>query len=82
VIFLTFWEPHGNHRSLSSVRDRINRKQGDKSVKEFSTGDEFLVHAFKAHHAVRICTCLNLHSISDAIQISTVVAGNSREAAP
>jgi hypothetical protein len=36
-------------------------------VKVFSTGDEFLVHAFKAHLAARICTCLKLKSTSDAI---------------
>ena len=67
MIFLIFWEPHGNHGSLSSMRDKINRKQVDKGVKVFSTGDEFLVHTFKAHLAARICSCMELQSISDVI---------------
>ena len=67
MIFLMFWEPHGNHGSLSSMRDKVNRKQVDKGVKVYSTGDEFLVHTFKAHLAARICTCLNLQSTSDVI---------------
>ena len=46
-----------DHLALSSMRDKINRKQVD----------EFLVHTFKAHLAARICTCLNLQSTSDVI---------------
>ena len=67
VIFLIFWEPHGNHGSLSSMRDKINRRQVDKGVKVFNVGDEFLVHTFKAHLAARICTHLNLSSTLDNI---------------
>ena len=62
VIFITFLEPHGNHGSLSSMRDKINRKQVDKGVKVINVGDEFLVHTFKAHLAARICTHLYLSS--------------------
>ena len=71
VLFLMFWEPHGNAGSLSSLRDTINRKQVDKPVKIFNTGDEFLLHTFKAHLAARICTHLNLTSTSDDIPHET-----------
>ena len=67
VLFLMYWEPHGNHGSLSSMRDIINRKQVDRGVKVFSVGDEFLMHTFKAHLAARICTHLNINSTSDDI---------------
>lgn len=67
MIFMMFWEPHGNHGSLSNMRDKINRKQVDKGVKVFNVGDEFLLHTFKAHLAARICTLLKLKSVSDNV---------------
>ena len=45
----------------------MNRKQVDKGVKVFSTGDEFLLHTFKAHLAARICSHLKLKSTTDEI---------------
>lgn len=62
-----FWEPHSNHGSLSSMRDKINRKQVDKGAKVFNVGDEFLMHTFKAHLAARVCVCLQITSPSDDI---------------
>ena len=46
---------------------QINRKQVDKGVKVFSTGDEFLVHTFKVHLAARIYSCMELQSTCDVI---------------
>ena len=45
--------------SLCNLREQLNRKQIDKVVKVFNTGDEFLLHCFKAHLKARICTLLH-----------------------
>ena len=67
VIYTAYWEPHANRGSLSSMRDKVNRKQVDKGVKVFSTGDEFLLHSFKAHLIARICSHFNITSTADDI---------------
>ena len=50
------------------MREQISRKQVDKGVKVFSIGDEFLVHAFKAHLMASICTVLGISSSSCHIE--------------
>jgi hypothetical protein len=54
VIFLIFWGTPAQHGSLSNMREQVRRHQVEKNVK----GDEFLVHAFKAHLLASICSML------------------------
>ena len=68
VVFSIFWGNPSLHGSLCNMRELINRKQVDKKVKVFSVGDEFLLHAFKAHLTARVCTLLNINSPADSIQ--------------
>ena len=49
------------------MREHVTRLQVDKGVKVFSTGDEFLMHVFKAHLAASICSLLNVTSTKDQI---------------
>ena len=62
------WGKQSEPGSLSNLRSYINRTLVDKAAKKFSVGDEFLVHAFKAHLLAAICTSLNISSVSDPIQ--------------
>ena len=48
---------------LCNMREQINRKLVDKKVKVFSIGDEFLLHAFKAHLTARVCTLFKINSL-------------------
>ena len=68
VIFLIFWGSPAEQGSLCSMREQIRRNQVDKNVKVFSTGDEFVMHMFKAHLAARVCTKLALKSTSDNVE--------------
>jgi len=67
VIFLTFWGTPAQHGSLSNMRELVRRLQVDKNVKVFNVGDEFIMHAFKAHLAASICSLLKLKSMSDTL---------------
>lgn len=67
VIFMIFWGKPAQPGSLCNLREFIRRTQVDKSVKVFNTGDEFVIHAFKAHLTAGILTELNLKSTSDNI---------------
>jgi hypothetical protein len=49
------------------MREYIDRKLVTKAVKVFNTGDEFLVHAFKAHFTARVCSVLGLSSPGDNV---------------
>ena len=49
------------------MHEQINRVQVDKKVKVFSVGDEFLLHAFKAHLTARVCSVLSIDSPTDNI---------------
>lgn len=44
------------------MREFISRKLVNKKVKTFNVGDEFLMHAFKAHYIARICSILGVSS--------------------
>ena len=68
VVFSIFWGNPSLQGSLCNMREVINRKQVDKKVKVFSVGDEFLLHAFKAHLTARVCTLFNINSPADNIQ--------------
>ena len=54
--------------SLCNIRQQLNRKQVDKAVKVFNTGDEFVIHCFKAHLKARICTLLEIATPTDKIR--------------
>lgn len=71
VLFTMFWGKPAQPGSLCNLREVIRRTQVDKSVKIFNVGDEFLVHAFKAHLTASILTSLNLSSTSDQISHPT-----------
>lgn len=49
VIFMIFWEKPAQVGSLCNLREVIRQVQVDKAAKVFNVGDEFLMHAFKAH---------------------------------
>lgn len=68
VIFLTFWGSPAQPGCLSNMKEIVMRQQVDKAVKVFNVGDEFLVHCFKAQLAAKICSLLNLKSVTDAIE--------------
>ena len=71
VIFLMF----GNHGSLSSIRDH---KQVDKGVKVFKhTGDEFLVHTFKAHLVAYEKSLWWLQATAERLLPETIMPANS-----
>ena len=65
VIFRIFWGKPSQPGSLCNLCERV---QVDKAVKVFSIGDEFMMHAFRAHLTAGILTTLNLNSTSDPIQ--------------
>ena len=67
VLYLMFWGTPAQHGSLSNMREHVRRLQVDKGVKVFNTGDEFLVHVFKAHLTASICSFLKLADTSQAI---------------
>ena len=66
--FLIFWGTPDQQGSLYSMREQIRRNTVDKNVKVFSTGDEFVIHMFKAHLAARVCSKLALRSTSDSVE--------------
>ena len=68
VVFAIFWGNPTQSGSLCNMREQINRKLVDKKVKVFSIGDEFLLHAFKAHLTARVCTLFKINSPADNIQ--------------
>lgn len=49
------------------MREYISRKLVTKAVKVFNVGDEFLIHAFRAHYMARICSILGISSPADNI---------------
>ena len=67
AIFCIFWGSPSQVGSLCNIREFINRKQVNKSVPVFSIGDEFAMHAFKAHLMADICKHLEIGSPQDNI---------------
>lgn len=67
MIYLIFWGSPAQHGSLSNMREHVRRLQVDKNVKVFNVGDEFLIHAFKAHLAAAVCSVLKISSVTEAI---------------
>ncbi len=68
IVFIMFWGSPSQSGSLSNMREIVRRNQVDKNVKVFNVGDEFLVHALKAHLLTRICYLLKLDSAQDDIE--------------
>ena len=64
---MILWGTPTQTGSLCNLREQLNRKQVDKAVKVFNTGDEILVHCFKAHSKARICTLLQVSTAGDKI---------------
>ncbi len=67
MIFDIFGGTPAQHGSLSNMREHVRRLQVDKGVKVFNVGDEFLMHAFKAHLVASVSSLLNVKPASDAI---------------
>ena len=67
VIYSMFWGSPTQVGSLCFMREVIRRQQVDKDVKVFNTGDEFLLHVFKAHFKASIMPILNIQTSSDNI---------------
>ena len=65
------WGSPAQPGSLCNLREVIRRTQVDKTVKVFNVGDEFLMHAFRAHLVAGILAKLNITSMSDAIEHTT-----------
>ena len=63
-----FWRIPAQPGSLCNLWKVIRCTQVDKSVKIFNVGDEFLVHAFKAHLTASILTS---HSLSNTLDPTT-----------
>lgn len=67
MVFTIFWGTPAQQGSLANMRELVRRHQVDKGVKVFNTGDEFLVHAFKAHLVASTCSLLKVTSVSDSV---------------
>ena len=67
VIFMMFWGKPAQPGSLCNLQEVVRRVQVDKAVKVFNVGDEFIMHAFRAHLTAGI---LNLTSTSDHLEHS------------
>ena len=68
MIFTMFWGTPSISGSLCQLREYVRRVQVDKEVKCFNVGDEFLLHAFRAHFLAAICYHLQLKSPSDQLE--------------
>ncbi len=67
MLFSIFWGTPSLIGSLCNLREIVRRTQVDKTVKVFNVGDEFLMHAFKAHLSARICHLFKVKSRADKI---------------
>ena len=65
---MMFWGKPAQPGSLCNLREIVRRVQVDKGVKVFNVGDEFLMHAFRAHLTAGILTQLKLTSTSDPLE--------------
>ena len=63
-----FWGAPNQTGSLCHLRELARRTLVDKGVKVFNVGDEFLLHAFKAHFTASILTLLGTSSTEDDVQ--------------
>ena len=75
VLYMILWGTPAQPGSLCNLRELLNRKQVDKAVKVFSTGDEFLLHCFKAHLKARICTFFKLALLMIKLYTTAHVSG-------
>jgi hypothetical protein len=67
-VFGIYWGTPSDVGSLCNIRELISRKLVTKTVKVFNIGDEFLIHAFRAHFMASICSILNIKSPADDIE--------------
>lgn len=68
---MMFWGTPSQPGCLCNLREIIRRTQVDKTVKVFNVGDEFLVHAFRAHLTAGILTHFAIKSTCDPIEHTT-----------
>ena len=72
VAFTILWGTPTLPGSLCNLRESSRCLQVDKSVKVFNVGDEFIVHAFKAHLTAAVMRELNINvKVTDHIQHQT-----------
>lgn len=64
VVMETFWGKPSQPGSLCNLKEIINRKQVEKTAKNFSIADEFIIHAFKSHLVASICNILKIENAS------------------
>ena len=62
MVFKIFWGAPNQPGSLCNLREIIRRTSVDKGVKNFNTGDEFLLHAFRAHLKVAVASSLTINT--------------------
>ena len=66
-VFAMFWGSPAQTGSLCNLREVIRRIHVDKGVKVFIVGDEFLVHAFRAHLTASAMTHLKIIKADEPI---------------
>ena len=64
---MVYWGDEAQPGSLANLRAYINRTLVDKAGKTFSVGDEFVVHAFRAHLIAAACTHLGVNSPTELV---------------
>ena len=62
VVFMIFWGAPNQPGSLYNVREITRRTSVDKGVKNFNIGDEFLLHAFRAHLKAAVASSLTINT--------------------
>ena len=62
VVFTFFWGAPNQPGSLCNLREITRRTSVDKGVKNFNTGDEFLLHAFRAHLKAAVASSLTINT--------------------
>ena len=67
VTYTIFWGTPSETGSLCNARELVCRKLVTKAVKVFNVGDEFLLHAFRAHLRASVCSILGISSPNEDI---------------
>ena len=67
VIFHIFWGSPAFPGSLCNLREHIHRVRVTREVRDFSVGDEFLMHTFISHLLTAICSVFHIQSPHEPI---------------
>ena len=65
VVFTIFWGTANQPGSLCNLREIARYTSVDKGIKNFNTGDEFLLHAFRAHLKAAVASSLTINTNSE-----------------